>query len=67
MKPRCPICEREIPPDADPKLRPFCTSRCRLVDLDRWLSGDYRIPGRRVEPHEGESGDTSETSDPPET
>ena len=67
MKPRCPICERELGPDADAKLRPFCSSRCRLVDLDRWLSGDYRIPGRAVPPQEGGSGDTSETKDPHES
>ena len=67
MKARCPICEVELAADLDPKLRPFCSSRCRLVDLDRWLSGDYRIPGRPVPPHGGSSGDTTETKDPSES
>ncbi len=38
---RCPICGR--PPSED--ARPFCSSRCRDVDLNRWLSGSYVIPG----------------------
>ena len=37
---RCPICNR---PAADAS-RPFCSSRCRDVDLHRWLSGSYVIP-----------------------
>jgi uncharacterized protein len=39
---RCPICGR--PPS--PETRPFCSARCRDVDLNRWLSGSYVIPSR---------------------
>jgi uncharacterized protein len=39
---RCPICGR--PPS--PETRPFCSPRCRDVDLNRWLTGSYVIPGR---------------------
>jgi endogenous inhibitor of DNA gyrase (YacG/DUF329 family) len=42
---RCPICGR--PPGA--KYRPFCTPRCQEVDLGRWLTGAYRIPGPAAE------------------
>jgi hypothetical protein len=38
---RCPICGR---PASDETL-PFCSSRCRDVDLHRWLSGHYVVPG----------------------
>jgi uncharacterized protein len=38
---RCPICGK---PTAE-KTRPFCSSRCRDVDLHRWLSGRYIVPG----------------------
>ncbi|ACL58266.1 DNA gyrase inhibitor YacG [Methylobacterium nodulans] len=38
----CPICGKP----ADPKFRPFCSKRCADVDLQRWLSGRYAIPGR---------------------
>lgn len=34
---------------ADNKSRPFCSPRCKLADLDHWLSGSYRVPGPPVE------------------
>ena len=33
----------------DPAARPFCSDRCRLADLGRWLSEDYRVPDRATE------------------
>jgi endogenous inhibitor of DNA gyrase (YacG/DUF329 family) len=36
----CPICRRP----AVPAFRPFCSDRCRRVDLDRWLGEAYRLP-----------------------
>ena len=38
---RCTVCGRP----ADPRFRPFCSARCKQVDLGRWLAGDYVIPG----------------------
>lgn len=38
---RCPICEAEVDPD-HPNA-PFCSGRCRLVDLGNWMKGDYVI------------------------
>ena len=38
----CPICGKP----ADPAARPFCSRRCADVDLQRWFSGRYAIPGR---------------------
>ena len=38
----CPICDR---PAEEPRLRPFCSRRCADVDLGRWFSGHYRVPG----------------------
>ena len=39
----CPICKRRIPDDALDAPLPFCTQRCKLVDLDGWLSGRYVV------------------------
>ena len=39
---RCPICNKETPYEGNPD-RPFCSERCRLLDLDNWLSERYRI------------------------
>jgi hypothetical protein len=48
----CPICGK--PPTR--ASRPFCSERCREVDLNRWLSDSYAIPGRTDE-HEDENPD----------
>jgi endogenous inhibitor of DNA gyrase (YacG/DUF329 family) len=37
----CPICGKP----AEEATRPFCSKRCRDVDLNRWLSGSYVVPG----------------------
>jgi uncharacterized protein len=39
-EPKCPTCGK---PAAEP-FHPFCSTRCRDVDLHRWLSGQYAIP-----------------------
>ncbi|MCS6914859.1 MAG: DNA gyrase inhibitor YacG [Myxococcales bacterium] len=41
MQPRCPICG--APPSAE--AFPFCSSRCRLIDLGNWLGERYVVPG----------------------
>jgi endogenous inhibitor of DNA gyrase (YacG/DUF329 family) len=46
---KCPTCRMPVPPDA--KHFPFCTDRCRLVDLGRWFKGDY-VVGRPLRPDE---------------
>jgi len=51
--PPCPSCGRG---PVDPRWRPFCSERCKLVDLGRWLSGAYRLPGGATEPPAGEDG-----------
>ncbi len=40
---RCPTCKAVTPKDGN-KLYPFCSERCHLVDLGRWLGEEYRIP-----------------------
>lgn len=39
----CPICGKPTVEAA----RPFCSARCKDIDLNRWLSGSYVIPGAR--------------------
>ena len=40
----CPICRKQVEWTTDSPWRPFCSERCRLVDLAAWASGSYRIP-----------------------
>jgi hypothetical protein len=44
----CPICRKEVPLDS-PNV-PFCSDRCRLVDLGKWASGDYKISSPIFDP-----------------
>jgi len=39
---RCPICRRTVQ-KADNAFFPFCTERCRTVDLGKWFDGAYRF------------------------
>lgn len=43
---RCPICDRQMEgaSTADWPEFPFCSRRCRVIDLGRWLNEDYRFP-----------------------
>ncbi len=41
VKVRCPICKKEVK-NSDPEF-PFCSRRCRTLDLGKWASGDYVI------------------------
>jgi endogenous inhibitor of DNA gyrase (YacG/DUF329 family) len=45
---RCPICGKLAVPRAGNRAFPFCSDRCRLVDLGRWLGEEYRIAGQRA-------------------
>jgi endogenous inhibitor of DNA gyrase (YacG/DUF329 family) len=44
----CPICRKEVPVDS-PDV-PFCSDRCRLLDLGKWASGDYRVSSPVLDP-----------------
>ena len=35
---------------SDSRWQPFCSERCQVQDLGRWLQGDYRVPGAPVGP-----------------
>lgn len=54
---KCPICGRP----ALQRWRPFCSKRCADVDLARWLTGRYAIPGGDAD--EDEDGDAARAED----
>ena len=61
---RCPICSKayEIPALAELPSFPFCSERCRLIDLGRWIDGQYTIPGgpESAEKEEDSSADDAD-------
>jgi endogenous inhibitor of DNA gyrase (YacG/DUF329 family) len=50
----CPTCGKP----AVEKFRPFCSSRCRDVDLNRWLTGTYAIPAVDDDEDESSGGES---------
>jgi uncharacterized protein len=47
---RCPICGKP----AAQAVQPFCSPRCRDVDLNRWLSNSYVIPAKEEDDEDSE-------------
>jgi len=44
----CPTCGKLIVWDKNNPYRPFCSERCKLIDLGEWASETHRIPGENV-------------------
>lgn len=42
----CPTCKRELDWSEQFPFRPFCSERCKLVDLGAWVAGERAIPGQ---------------------
>jgi hypothetical protein len=55
---RCSTCRKGIEGRPQNAFFPFCSERCRLIDLGRWLGEEYRIP--TSEP--GDGGDDGESA-----
>ena len=43
---QCPTCGRPVPWTPQQPWRPFCSERCKLIDLGEWLNEEKRIPGQ---------------------
>ena len=54
--PRCPVCDAEVDLETTPTV-PFCSDRCRLIDLGRWLDEAYAVPEKKRPAAEDEEGD----------
>ena len=45
MRSECPTCGKKTEYRGNP-FRPFCSERCKLIDLGKWASGTYRLPSQ---------------------
>jgi endogenous inhibitor of DNA gyrase (YacG/DUF329 family) len=59
----CPACQRPVEWNAAAKWRPFCSERCRLLDLGAWMSERHAIPGEEIAPDSDAS--PPDAGDPP--
>jgi uncharacterized protein len=60
---RCPECGRKIEDPVKP-FRPFCSQRCKLLDLKKWISEEYRFSAAMQDESDN---DATETEPPEET
>ena len=56
MRISCPICKNMTTWKENP-WRPFCSERCKLIDLGKWADSEYRLEGEEA----GEKGEDTET------
>jgi len=52
---KCPTCGRPVEWSAESAYRPFCSERCRLIDLGAWLTEQHKIPDEDAGPADDES------------
>lgn len=50
----CPICKKDVAVRAENPSYPFCSPRCRQVDLGKWLGEEYRVPDKVADEQEDE-------------
>jgi endogenous inhibitor of DNA gyrase (YacG/DUF329 family) len=56
--PLCPVCDATVDLATTPTV-PFCSERCRLIDLGRWLDEAYALPEtKRADDDEGEGAES---------
>jgi len=45
---KCPTCQKEVPWIETSTFKPFCSERCRLIDLGEWASEKHAIPDEPI-------------------
>jgi len=61
--PAAPLCASCRQRQVEEAWRPFCSERCKLQDLTRWLDGAYRVPGDPVPADDGPAQDAAPDRD----
>jgi endogenous inhibitor of DNA gyrase (YacG/DUF329 family) len=56
---KCPQCQADVPWTPESRWRPFCSERCKTLDLGAWASERYRVETQDP-PEGGERGDGPE-------
>lgn len=47
---KCPQCGHPVPWIAEQQFKPFCSERCKLIDLGEWAMEEKKIPGEPLLP-----------------
>jgi len=59
---KCPTCKRPVEWSEESVYRPFCSDRCRLIDLGAWFGEQHRIPDESATAADELPPDSSEES-----
>lgn len=62
MSAPCPICSKPV----TGKTAPFCSERCRTVDLNRWFTGGYAVPAVELDDVDADAMEAAEKLDNPD-
>jgi endogenous inhibitor of DNA gyrase (YacG/DUF329 family) len=46
---QCPQCQKPVTWDDTSAWKPFCSERCKLIDLGDWAEGNHRVAGPKTE------------------
>jgi endogenous inhibitor of DNA gyrase (YacG/DUF329 family) len=63
----CPTCRKDVEWNERQKWRPFCSERCKLIDLGEWASESIRIAGEPAEPWDGSANVEEYSVDKPDS
>ncbi|MHC5111448.1 MAG: DNA gyrase inhibitor YacG [Planctomycetota bacterium] len=60
----CPICDKsiDVPKASDHPWRPFCSERCKMIDLGRWLDGSY-VTSQTISPEDRDDEEAADRDD----
>jgi len=56
----CPRCSTPVLWSTDNPWRPFCSERCKMMDLGAWASESYRIPVSEIDEQDGRESPSSD-------
>ncbi len=51
----CPTCGTAVKWTTENRWRPFCSERCKMIDLGQWAAEKYRVPAEEQEPEDDAS------------
>ena len=56
MNVECPTCKKSVEWSETNPWRPFCSERCKLIDLGAWANEEYRVPAENASPDDLNQG-----------
>ena len=59
---KCPTCRRPVEWSPESPYRPFCSERCRLIDLGAWFNEQHKIPDESAAAADESPANSSEES-----